>query len=681
MQKRSKTTRWGLYGLLIVLAVAIGGIYSSFHLFCLHDRGWTYDGTLVFSIFTQARDNDYYVALLREVYEGNYALSNPYLSEYKNGDVPPLMTFPVYAVGFLGKALPIDLQTFIILIDFLVPALIFGAAYLMFMALLNSPRPSILGAFMLVMTPQLLFLPQLWQYLKELPLRLYGIIPSVLVTAHGSFGTFGRTLHPKFAYVFLLLALYWFFLALMKRSIRHTVFSIVAGSIVSYTYVYTSTYLYTVLGSCFLIALALRERWYIRISLITLGSILAASLPFWLNVFFTQSAGHHRMTWGELQRGPTLTSDVLLLLACVAISLLLWRRKIISNRIMMVCTALPASSFICMNQQVITGIVVEPWHYQLYIVPESLLMTGILLGTSLVRWKSTRHGKGRAPIRHSLPLPRLLILASLVLGVTGIMIHPALLKLFAALVTESPLELSEGAASFFRRVYHGSLVLSGICLLLGLALEKWSPRFVPRRIRLGTLGIVLWICFTMSDVSLARYAYYVNILSPNFSPLQRLAPALDWLDQNTPSESVVFGMTGKKSFFPQPEYVSTTDLISIYTDNNVYMSENTYYHAEPPMTELQDRTYVMMYFMGIRTIHDFQQFMSRRYIRGTFEDYQQKFGHDVYRELTQYRIDYVWYGPRERRYVTVHPDAYDFLTKVYDDQIVQIYQVVQGELP
>ena len=87
--------------------------------------------------------------------------------------------------------------------------------------------------------------------------------------------------------------------------------------------------------------------------------------------------------------------------------------------------------------------------------------------------------------------------------------------------------------------------------------------------------------------------------------------------------------------------------------------------------------YNILYFMGISTQGGFERYRAEE-IRGTtFESYQQKRQTNLYSELTSYRVDYLFYGPRERASFTINPEKiYPFLQQVYADQIVTIYQIL-----
>jgi hypothetical protein len=660
---------------MIGIIGAISLVYGSFHLLYLHDRGWDYTNAIFISTFTQCRDTDFYLTHIKEVYEGHYKLSNLYLAEYKDVSAAARREFPIYAIAFLGKMLRLDVQSLPIIMDVTLPPLIFLLAYQFFKLLSASRRLSVCGAFTLVMTPQILFLQTTWNYMRHPLLKLHGIIPSFLLTAHGFFGTFGRTIYPQFVYIFLMAALFLFFKGIKTGRSQYLAGATISGIILSYSYVYLSTYLYCVLGVCVIVTWLLQEKRSFYCSLSVLLVILAASIPFWYSIAASSQEALKRISWAERTHVPILSFDVICVPIMTGVAVWMWRQGMVTRFNMMACVALLSGGFLCVNQQVVSGISVQPWHYRIYVLPESLLMAVVILLASYRQWRRARIPIQAQPITPSFSLPALMIASSLILASVGMVFHPAIVKWIAP-DTYAAQSLSSEFLHRLEQIYQYSLVLAVGMLVGGIAFGKYCPGRLPR-IKLETLCMALWIGYSLLDISLARYLWYVQVMKPNFSDLQQLAPALRWLDLNTAKESVVLSMIGKKPFFPQSEYASTDDLLAIYTHNNVYLSDYVEWFSIPSDDEGRDRLYNIMYFMGIRTPEAFQRFMHRMWSSGSFEEYQNKFGKDVYQELKKYRVDYVFYGPRERQYFQVDPaTTYPFLKTVYADGVVQIYQIL-----
>jgi uncharacterized membrane protein len=81
--------------------------------------------------------------------------------------------------------------------------------------------------------------------------------------------------------------------------------------------------------------------------------------------------------------------------------------------------------------------------------------------------------------------------------------------------------------------------------------------------------------------------------------------------------------------------------------------------------------------MGITTRQDFESYKLDKQIGGSFEEYKHKLARDLYTELKTYRVDYLFYGPREKASFLVDPaKTYPFLKEVYNDTVVKIYQIL-----
>ncbi|TSC70634.1 MAG: hypothetical protein CEO12_214 [Parcubacteria group bacterium Gr01-1014_46] len=102
-----------------------------------------------------------------------------------------------------------------------------------------------------------------------------------------------------------------------------------------------------------------------------------------------------------------------------------------------------------------------------------------------------------------------------------------------------------------------------------------------------------WLAIAMSATLLLVIIYkqkndivipFKNIVyPPDITELQRISPALDWLNKNTETESVVYGLGGKYDVY-----------VPIYTNNNVYLSWYTGMSLIPD-NELENR-WVIQHF-------------------------------------------------------------------------------------
>ena len=666
-----------LTALVLALAFVTSFIYGFKHLLLLHERNWQIEDTVFFTSF-EAWDVDHYLSQIQEVYEGNYLLSNAYLAEYKHTERSPWPLFPNLLLAFIGKSLHIKVQYLAVLMDFLLPPLIFFLAY-SFLSTFSSARfIAAFGAFLLVVVPHISRV----DILMYLGLRLLqeGFTPPLFHEAH-CYYCFSRTLNPQLTYNFLLASLLFFSRGLVTSKNRFFGLTVLFGLMTSYSYVYFSTYLYTVLTTSAIGLWLGKERILFRKTVFTLGCILFGSIPFWHPLLHFSSSEMNQMAVMIKERTPLFRSfninahlgEQLILTLLVCALIVYWIRKgFLPNIPGIISFALLISGMICLEQHVITGIRVQPWHYNIYVNPQMTILVTTLLAMEILPNISFQ----RLPVR--------LILLYGGIGMLGgsVVLNPS----FVARFLSSDGVLTPVFSSFLRCIQISGLSTGAALITIYVLLNSQLSRSVHR---LGTYILsfmrkIHWnyvtqlLCFLVLlyvawDVTLGQYACYRKELKPKYGYLQQLAPALKWLNKHTPPESVVLG---------SPDFRSTNSIIPIYTHNNVYFSLHSRFYTLPPLSEILDRLYNSMLLMGIRTENEFDEYLEDHNWcgEGSFGIYQQKFKANLYTELTTYQVDYLFYGPREQENFKVDPEtAYSFLRKVYDDHKVKIYQIMRKD--
>lgn len=128
-------------------------------------------------------DEDYYMALTRDVYDGHYNLSNPYFEEHKDGRYlfPPA---PEITYSLIAKALSISVATLAIVNDFFLPMISVLLLYALFWKMTGS---------------------------KKISLLLTGLFFLIFIS------TFGRPITPQFGFIFFLSGLNLIWHIVMNR--------------------------------------------------------------------------------------------------------------------------------------------------------------------------------------------------------------------------------------------------------------------------------------------------------------------------------------------------------------------------------------------------------------------------------------------------------------------------------
>ncbi len=663
--------------LLAFVFMAVSCLYGSQHVFLLHDIDWDIRNATFFTVF-QAWDAEHYIAQIREIVEGNYLLSNTYLAEYKNTQISPWPLFPFYLCALAAKILHLDVWQLAVLMDFVLPPLIFLIAYFFLNTLTSDRLIPMLGSFTLTVLPHL-------GRVEIVPLILFrflehGFAVPILKEAHQSYdGCFARTINPQLTYLFLLCSLLWFAKFLRTSQKRYGILSAFFGIILSYSYVYFSTYLYACLGLILILSFLFREKnIFIKTSCI-LFIILVAALPFWYKTFRFSSSHLNQMAWMVNSREPIFSfvagyfhvayQIILTGILCIGIVILILK-KWIDTLTGFFAFALIAGGIICLNQHILTGIRVQENHYMKYVIPQATVLVIFLLFSSILKTSPWR----------SVPHTAFLLYGGGFLVIISVIMTPN----FAATHFSPDGQLTPGiynGIEFFHRV---GMIIGGCCCLLGIGLKKYTYRLrhfynaLTRsrfQIFIKTLPVgltLIIISLVLRDVGFGRYEQYQTQLKPELGYIQEIAPAFQWLNTHTEQGSVVLGSV---------DLLSTSSMIPIYTHNNVYAAYHAQFYAIPPLSEFWERVYTIMAFMGIHSQKQLEEFKEQtvwmKVYQTNYQEYEEILRKDTYTALKNFRIDYLFYGPREKKNFRIDPEqTYSFLQQVYNDGAVKIYQIL-----
>ena len=660
--------------LLIVVASLISGVYGMQHLLLLEDVNWNLQKATFFTLF-QAWDAEHYLAQMREITEGHYLLSNTYLAEYKNTHRSPWPVFPFYLCAFTAKILRLEVWQLAVLMDFFLPPLIFLLAYIFLHTLTRGRWLSCLGAFTLTVLPHL-------GRIEIIPLVFFrllerGMTPPLLTEAHRSYdGCFSRTINPQLTYIFLLASLLCLAKFLHTSQKQYGVLSALFGIVLSYSYVYFSTYLYTCLGIIIICSLLFREKPLLSKTALILAGILIGSFPFWYQTFQFSHTNLSQMAWMVKDRTPRFFSVagyyhvayqiIFTAIVCTIIVIAIlkkWMNKLPG----FFAIALLASGIICLNQHVLTGIRVQENHYMKYVIPQATVLVVFLIFTEIRKTSPWRN----------FPLTAGLLYGGICLSIISTLMTPAFVATYFSPDGLLTPEIQKGIT-----VFHKAGMIAGLlCFLGGVALKKFpgllhplykSPGKASLMAFTGKLLSAVIMLLVLGDVSVGRYTGYHEQLKPELGYIQMLKPAFQWLNEHTPPESVVLGSL---------DLLSTSSMIPIYTHNNVYAAYHAQFYAVPPLSEFRHRVYTTMALMGIRSQTQVEQFREQTIWMITYpidyRDYQESLTNERYSALKQYRVDYLFYGPRERQHFKIDPEQhYSFLHKMYDDEIVKIYRIL-----
>jgi hypothetical protein len=665
-----QSSRWNRALILSVLALLVSGLYGFPHILCLQDNHWNYQDIIFISSF-KSEDVGHYLAQIKEISEGNHLLSNAFLAEYKNVTPSPWPVFPLYFVAYWGKLLHIDVPYLAVLMDFILPPSIFLLAYFLLHTITISRSVSLLGAFILVLTPHISRVPFfIASRLLEGSLNLWEFVVVFIKDAH-CYNCFSRVINPQLTYLFLLASLLGLVKGMRTRKQRYFILSSLCGILVSYSYVYFSSFLYVFLGVGIIITLFLKEKAYLCNMLAVLSITLICSLPFWYTVFCFSSGELWQSALAFKGNSPIIDAHLLfMIILCAAIMISLKQGRI-QNHTGLIALALLLSGIICLNQHVVTGLYVQPYHYYWYIIPQSTILAIALLTAELVKKYRSYHGS-RSWFSTPVSLTTVMLGGGVIMGGISVILSPSLLTWL--LNPESTFTTSSKFGLFFHTLHIWGLGISLALIIVAIRMKAFLGRYHLQR---GTLLYALIIIGLIGNVGIFQYGWYQGYIKTYFGHFQRLAPAVQWLNTFSEKESVI--MTCQNYETPTNNFDS---IISMYTSNNLYVTYHAQFYPIPLLNEIRDRLYNMMYFMGRTSREDFEQYtqgtwMHHSFLQLDFQEYQQKLDKDIYSELTKYRVDYLFYGPCEKESFNIEPEkTYSFLDEVYNDGVVTIYRIL-----
>ena len=305
-----------------------------------------------------------YWSRVQEVRDGYFSLGNVYSTEGKNLPYlqPPLSEI---IVASLGKSLFLDTKDTILLGKFFFPMLIFLLIYALVYQLTKSKIIGLICSTTVLLSSDFFSLHTIADLFVNHKIK-------------NTFLDYARPIAPQthllFFYGFLLL--FWLFLE--KKQWIYGIMSSVVLGLSFYTYPYTWTFLYTFLG-CLIFVLIWQKKWFDIKNIILIGfSSLIIAIPYFLNllkVFEHPLYSEVSSRFGIIKTHiPQIGVTVAVLLI---IFLLFFPRK--RNKRYSFCLSLVVTPLVVLNQQVITGRLMQPGHYHWYYFRPLLIIFLIII--------------------------------------------------------------------------------------------------------------------------------------------------------------------------------------------------------------------------------------------------------------------------------------------------------------
>lgn len=344
---------------IILFSLIIGAVYLLPHiLFKIEMKG-------NYKIFfaSEEEENEVYTARIREVYDGHYYITDPYIYEnkskpYARAFLPPLIS------GIFGRIFNLSILQLFIMSNFIFPIFIFLLISYFLFILTKSQNLSLLGSFFILLT--------------DFPESIYFLIRGLNLSP-----LFSRLINPLFNFTFFILCLIFTYKALHNIKISF----IFLGGLFFGLLFHSDPYFWSyVVVSYFILSIYLISKKSFRQLKALIFIILAGlliSMPYWANVikvsgfpYFSEVITRHGL-YHSYQ--PTLVK--LYIVSILSFSTFYKNRDFNFYFI----GSLLIGGFLCMNQQVISGRKLGSHQWYSNMANQITVIAGIVLLNNLLQ--------------------------------------------------------------------------------------------------------------------------------------------------------------------------------------------------------------------------------------------------------------------------------------------------------
>lgn len=332
----------------LVLALIIGLVMVLPQLIFIQKLGNEYKG-----IYMAKSDAEmHYMARMQGAVRG-IGLVNPFIYEYRHEVPTTIYTISETLLALPGKVVGISVPTLNLFYKFFLPFIIALLVYALIYRLVKDRLWSISGMFLVVLGSALLNLPDLLHLLHWE--RIYG-----------AFAIYSRPVNPGFSSILLFVYLH-VLLSIVENS-RKKLYVVLGGllGLSFYIYLYSALY-FLALNAVFLVMYLIKKAYKksIYLALSTLVGLIAG-LPFILN---TYKILHHpyypslaRFTEILSSHSPVLSFAGVI--SAIVLAVFAYKFRDYPRREFL--TGLLVTAFIVVNQQIITGTILQEGHFHWY---------------------------------------------------------------------------------------------------------------------------------------------------------------------------------------------------------------------------------------------------------------------------------------------------------------------------
>lgn len=366
--------------------LTIGLIYVFPHLYFIYSSGQDYKGIYI----SRSYDEESYIAQVRQVYDTLPVSQNPYLAQYSGQSVVNLDTAAPSMLGWLGKTMHLSIANLAIAMKFVLPMLIFLAAYAFLLELTGSSLLSAVTAFAILLGQELA------------PLNITSALRTFsFQSPFDNFLFFNRPINPQVSAIFFFLGLwalakYWN----NRHSFRQAIIAGIFVGIQAYVYFFYWDFSMILAGVVFLYALISRDKAFIKTAIVMVIASLIVSGPFIFEAFRILQTGSAAVTKNYILTHRFVPEKVILLPLLVFIIAFISLKTVILDKFRgddkgnIFIFLLVLAGLIASNQQVIHGYEIQQFHYH-FMTNISVFIIFICLAafTLFERFKEGKYAK------------------------------------------------------------------------------------------------------------------------------------------------------------------------------------------------------------------------------------------------------------------------------------------------
>ncbi len=346
----------------IFLSLLIGLVMVAPELLFIQQAGNDYRGIHMFKTDAEL----HYLARMQEVVDGN-GLGNPFIYEYKNNVPSAAYTISETILAWPAKFFGIPIPTINLFYKFFLPVIIALLVYSLSFRLIGNRIWSVAAMFGVLLGNALLNAPDLVHFLRW-------------EKVYDSFALYSRPINPEFSSIIFFAYLHIFFSALKKKTWRWFLALGVLLGVSFYVYFYSYSF-FLALNAVFFFLYAARKEYNISLKIAT-ATILGAAIGAW-SIVNTIAIYHHQYYLPMAKLSDIVLShrpvvSAVGVMAALILVLFALRYRTYPNLIFLY--GLVATAFVVVNQQVVTGILIQEGHYHWYFNVPIFIIIFIITG-------------------------------------------------------------------------------------------------------------------------------------------------------------------------------------------------------------------------------------------------------------------------------------------------------------